>query len=89
VKIATVLLASLLLLAAAPVPSETPSSLKEAVEQGFTVVGVVGQGASGEDHVIYLQQDKRLIICGFRVVLLDQGFDGAKSGQMGQCTGLK
>lgn len=85
----TILLAAMLSLGTAPVLAETPDSVKEAVEQGFAVVGVVGQGEGGQDHVIYLQQDKRLIICGFRVVVTTHGFDGTQSGQMGPCTGLK
>ncbi len=80
----------LLAFLAAPTGAETatPDSLKEAVDQGYKVVGVIGQGTNGQDHVVYLQKDNRLILCGFRVVLAQGGFHPEKSGQLGLCTGL-
>jgi hypothetical protein len=68
---------------------ETPDTLKQAMDEGFKIVGVVGQGLGNQDHVIYLQRDKHLIVCGFRFVLTEQGFDQTKSGNIGVCTGLK
>ena len=84
-------MALLMMCAALPAFAEgdNPSTLKEAVDQGFMVVTVVGQGTGNQDHVIYLQKDRRLVICGFRHVLRHEGFDEGQSGQMGVCTGLK
>jgi hypothetical protein len=69
--------------------AELPNTLKEAASQGFEVVAVVGQNASNQDHVIYLKKGSQLLICGFRVVLTERGFDAEKSGNIGVCTGFQ
>jgi hypothetical protein len=82
-------LAGLLALAALPVRAQAPAIpdvLIDAVRQGYDIVAVVGQGAGARDHVIYLKKDRDLLVCGFRFVLTDDGFDPKQSRPLGVCT---
>jgi hypothetical protein len=63
--------------------------MNQALKQGYEVVAAVGQNADGRDHVVYLKKDGQLIVCGYRFVLTDKGFDADKSGNLGVCTGFK
>jgi 2-methylcitrate dehydratase PrpD len=85
VAVAAVLAASSALAQTAAVPN----TLKEAVAQGYEVVGAVGQNASNQDHVVYLKKGAQLVVCGFRFVLTDRGFDPEKSGNLGVCTNFQ
>jgi hypothetical protein len=74
---------------AAAQASKDPSDFNDAVHQGYEVVSVVGQGDRNQDHVIYMKKAGHLIVCGFRFVLTDNGFDERKSRTLGVCTGFQ
>lgn len=84
------LIGALAVLAASPAVAQTQAPLDfiDALNKGFEIVAVTPQGDGGQDHVIYMRKDGRIILCGFRVVLTEHGLDPAKSKTLGQCTGF-